>query len=125
MPNLEVAGGVIALSMGESRRIGELLQTDFAGELPHVSVRLQQVILNLCRMPPTRRPAPPKPLKHRTSVSIDARVSIDTLGLGDTRIRFRCEVLGLSGSGQCKYNIGSSVRGLIHSDAVAPGKNRH
>jgi PAS domain S-box-containing protein len=46
----EVAREVIALSMGELRRNGALLQTDFADKLPHVSVdrvQLQQVILNL------------------------------------------------------------------------------
>jgi len=46
----EVAREVIALSMGELRRAGALLQTDFADELPHVSVdrvQVQQVILNL------------------------------------------------------------------------------
>lgn len=46
----EVAREVIALSMGELQRAGALLQTDFADQLPHVSVdrvQLQQVILNL------------------------------------------------------------------------------
>jgi C4-dicarboxylate-specific signal transduction histidine kinase len=46
----DVAREVIALSMGELRRAGALLQTDFADELPPVSVdrvQLQQVILNL------------------------------------------------------------------------------
>jgi PAS domain S-box-containing protein len=46
----DVAREVIALSMGELRRKEALLQTDFADELPHVSVdrvQLQQVILNL------------------------------------------------------------------------------
>ncbi len=46
----EVAREVIALSMGELRRAGALLQTDFATELPQVSVdrvQVQQVILNL------------------------------------------------------------------------------
>jgi signal transduction histidine kinase len=46
----DVAREVIALSMGEVRRAGALLQTDFADGLPHISVdrvQLQQVILNL------------------------------------------------------------------------------
>jgi PAS domain S-box-containing protein len=46
----EVAREVIALSMGELRRAGALLQTDFADDLPRISVdrvQLQQVILNL------------------------------------------------------------------------------
>ena len=46
----DVAREVIALSMGELRRAGAMLQTDFAAELPHISVdrvQLQQVILNL------------------------------------------------------------------------------
>jgi signal transduction histidine kinase len=46
----DVAREVIALSAGELRRSGVLLQTDFAQDLPPVSVdrvQLQQVILNL------------------------------------------------------------------------------
>ncbi|HEX8896377.1 MAG TPA: ATP-binding protein, partial [Terriglobales bacterium] len=46
----DIAREVIALSTGELRRAGALLQTDFAGELPHVRVdrvQVQQVILNL------------------------------------------------------------------------------
>jgi PAS domain S-box-containing protein len=46
----DVAREVIALSMGELRRAGALVQTDFADDLPHISVdrvQLQQVILNL------------------------------------------------------------------------------
>lgn len=46
----DVAREVIALSMGELRRAGALLQTDFADDLPPVRVdrvQLQQVILNL------------------------------------------------------------------------------
>jgi C4-dicarboxylate-specific signal transduction histidine kinase len=46
----DVAREVIALSMGELRRAGALMQTDFADDLPHISVdrvQLQQVILNL------------------------------------------------------------------------------
>jgi PAS domain S-box-containing protein len=46
----EVAREVIALSAGELRRAGALLRTDFADQLPPVSVdrvQLQQVILNL------------------------------------------------------------------------------
>ena len=46
----DLAREVIALSMGELRRAGALLQTDFSDELPQISVdrvQLQQVILNL------------------------------------------------------------------------------
>jgi len=46
----ELAREVIALSMGELRRAGALLETDFADDLPQVKVdrvQLQQVILNL------------------------------------------------------------------------------
>ncbi|SEF79273.1 PAS domain S-box-containing protein [Bryocella elongata] len=46
----DVAREVIALSLGELRRNGAILQTEFADELPPVSidrVQLQQVILNL------------------------------------------------------------------------------
>jgi signal transduction histidine kinase len=46
----EATREVIALSIGELRRTGALLQTDFADPLPHVivdRVQLQQVILNL------------------------------------------------------------------------------
>ncbi len=46
----DVAREVIALSTGELTRSGAILQTDFANNLPHVSVdrvQLQQVILNL------------------------------------------------------------------------------
>lgn len=46
----DVAREVIALSMGELRRAGALLQTLFADELPRINVdrvQLQQVILNL------------------------------------------------------------------------------
>ena len=46
----DVAREVIALSMGELRRAGAILQTDFADDLPQVKVdrvQLQQVILNL------------------------------------------------------------------------------
>jgi signal transduction histidine kinase len=46
----ELAREVIALSMGELRRAGVLLETEFAEELPRIRadrVQLQQVILNL------------------------------------------------------------------------------
>ncbi|MFZ0338431.1 MAG: ATP-binding protein, partial [Terracidiphilus sp.] len=45
-----LAREVIALSMGELRRAGALLETDFAADLPQIKVdrvQLQQVILNL------------------------------------------------------------------------------
>ena len=58
----DVAREVIALSMGELRRAGALLQTDFADELPHISVDRVQLVRSGRSADPGRLADPGVPL---------------------------------------------------------------